>query len=100
MKTTNTFKKRSAFRITKYFRWLQSIKNVSTRVHEKSTKQKTKEKNERKNGKTYLTKIIEWWNWHQKNMRKSKYAKIVWYDTVTWWYHLTNCNEKKIDEEV
>ena len=51
MKTTNTFKKASAFRITKYFRWLQSIKNVSTRVHEKSTKQKTKEKNEKKKWK-------------------------------------------------
>ena len=100
MKTTNTFKKVSPFRITKYFRWIQSIKNVNTRVDEKSTKQKAKEKNERKNGKIYLTKIMEWWNWHQKNMRKSKYTKIVWYDTVTWWYHLTNCNEKKIDEEV
>ena len=62
MKTTNTFKKASAFRITKYFRWLQSIKNVSTRVHEKSTKQKTKEKNERKNGKTYLDYLsIKWY---------------------------------------
>ena len=31
-----------------------------------------------------------------KNMRKSKYTKIVWYDTVIWWYHLTNCNKKKL----
>ena len=31
---------------------------------------------------------------------QNKYAKIVWYDTVTWWYHLTNCNEKEIDEEI
>ena len=62
MKTTNTFKKGSAFRITKYFRWLQSIKNVSTRVHEKSTKQKTNKKNERKNEKTYLDYLsIKWY---------------------------------------
>ena len=41
-----------AFRITKYCRCLQSIKNVSTSVQEKATKQKVKEKNGRKNGKT------------------------------------------------
>ena len=55
-------KKISAFRITEYCRWLQSIKNVSTSVQEKSTKQKTKEKNERRNGKTYLGYLpIKWY---------------------------------------
>ena len=62
MKTTNTFKNVSAFRITKHCRWLQSIKNVSTSVHEKSTEQKTKEKNKRKNGKTYLGYLpVKWY---------------------------------------
>ena len=51
MKTINAFKKLSAFRITKYCIWSQSIKIVSTGVQEKTTKQKTKEKNERKKWK-------------------------------------------------
>ena len=48
METANAFKKILAFRITKYCRCLQNIKNVSTSVQEKATKQKAKEKNEKK----------------------------------------------------
>ena len=44
----------SAFRITKYCRWLQSINNISTSVQEKATKLKTKERNKRKTEKNLV----------------------------------------------